>query len=78
MCKASQRDIEYLRRVGCSLTNIAEKVGVTAQTIFRYSQGAVENPLPIVERGIRHAALEEVERVKKLTADYEAFVEKGE
>jgi len=78
MCKTSQRDIEYLRRVGCSLSDIAEKVGVTAQTIFRYSQGAVENPLPIVERGIRHAALEEVERVKKLTADYEAFVEKGE
>lgn len=78
MCKTSQRDIEYLRKVGCSLSDIAEKVGVTAQTIFRYSQGAVENPLPIVERGIRHAALEEVERVKKLTADYEAFVEKGE
>lgn len=78
MCKTSQRDIEYLRRVGCSLSAIAEKVGVTAQTIFRYSQGAVENPLPIIERGIRHAALEEAERVKKLTADYEVFVEKGE
>lgn len=78
MCKASQRDIEYLRKVGCSLNDIAEKVGVTAQTIFRYAQGAVENPLPIIERGIRRAALDEVERVRRLTDDYEAFVEKGE
>lgn len=77
MRKASQRDIEYLREVGCSLSDIAEKVGVTAQTILRYSQGAVENTLPIIERGIRHAALEEVKRVKKLTAEYEAFVEEN-
>lgn len=77
MCKASQRDIAYLRAVGCSLNDIAERVGVTAQTILRYSQGAVENTLPIIERGIRHVALEEVERVKKLTAEYEAFVEEN-
>lgn len=77
MCKASQRDIEYLRAVGCSLNDIAERVGVTAQTILRYSQGAVENTLPIIERGIRHVVLEEVERVKKLTAEYEAFVEEN-
>lgn len=74
MCKASQRDIEYLRSVGCSLKDISEKVGVSIQTILRYSQGVVEKPLPVIEREIRNVAVLEAQRVKRITAEYEGFV----
>lgn len=78
MYNASQRDIEFLRAVGCSDKSIAARAGVSSATVVKYAQGTVKRPLVVVEMSLRRAAIEEAERVEKITAEYKAGVEKGE
>lgn len=74
MCRTSQRDIEYLRAVGCSDRCIAARVGISSPTLVKYAEGTVKRPLIVIERELRRVAVAEARRVKKLTAEYEAFV----
>ncbi|WP_306572990.1 hypothetical protein [Parasutterella excrementihominis] len=78
MHSTSQRDIEYLRSVGCSDRSIAARAGISSATVIKYAQGTVKRPLVVVEMSLRRVAIEEAQRVEKITADYKASVAKGE